>query len=110
MAITSNPNLERSLEANYVCQLRRGSVIISILVICLGISVIVGWLGEIDFLKSVIAQRVTMKVSTALGLILGGISLLLWHQQQQRNSLMVAVELYGLPLMAIAFSLITLVE
>lgn len=91
-------------------KLRLASVIICFIVIGLGSSVIVGWLFDITWLKSIIADRVTMKVSTALGTILGGITLLLWHQQQHKRSLIGSIGLYLLPSIAIAFSLITLIE
>lgn len=110
MSIISDSALEQKPEAQLVKQLRLISVIVSILVICLGSSVILGWFFDVTFLKSVLANRVTTKVSTALGLILAGISLLLWHQQPKKNSSLVAFGLYLLPSIAIAFSLITLIE
>ena len=110
MSIISDSALEQKPEAQLVTQLRLASVIVSIIAICLGIVVILGWFFDVTFLKSVLANRVTTKVSTALGLILAGISLLLWHQQQKKNSSLVAFGLYLLPSIAIAFSLITLIE
>lgn len=101
---------KRSQAAKLPSQLRYTSIIICMIVICLGSSVIVGWLFDITWLKSIIAHRVTMKVSTALGLIMGGIALLLWHQQQKNQRVIVRVALYLLPSIAIAFSLITLIE
>ncbi len=101
---------KRSPESKLVAQLRLVSIILSIIVICLGSSVIVGWLFDITLLKSIIADRVTMKVSTALGFILAGISLLLWHQRQSHQNLWASLGLYLLPSIAIAFSLTTLIE
>lgn len=110
MVTNSDSTPERSPQSKLLSQLRFASVIICIIVICLGSSVILGWLFDITLLKSVIADRVTMKVSTALGLAIAGISLLLWHQQQQKSSMLVSLGLYLLPSIAIAFSLITLIE
>ncbi|MEM8832563.1 MAG: PAS domain S-box protein [Cyanobacteria bacterium P01_G01_bin.19] len=105
-----SPTQKRSHPSKLPRQLRLASIIICIIVIALGSSVIVGWLLDITWLKSVIADRVTMKVSTALGTILGGITLLLWHQQQHKRSLIGSIGLYLLPSIAIAFSFITLIE
>ena len=91
-------------------RLRFVSVIISIITICLGISVICGWLFDVAWLKSVIADRVTMKVSTALGLISGGFTVLLWHYQQHRQNLAVTVILYLLPSIAIAYCTLDLIS
>lgn len=96
--------------AKSIGQLRFASVIICIIIVCLGFSVILGWLLDIALLKSVVSDRVTMKFSTALGLILAGISLLLWHQQQSQKNLWISTGLYLLPSIAIAFSFITLIE
>ncbi len=58
---------------------------VGILVALMGGVVLVGWLFESDLLKSVLPGSVAMKVNTALGLILSGIALRLWHQQPQRR-------------------------
>jgi xanthine/uracil permease len=57
------------------------SKISSIFVILIGITVLLGWSFQIDFLKSVLPGSVAMKVNTALGLLLSGTALRLWHQQ-----------------------------
>ena len=91
-------------------QIRWLSIVISLLVICLGCSVIWGWFWDLSILKSIIPNRVAMTVSTAVGLVLGGISLLLCHQRQSQKSSTVSISLYFLTVSAIAFSLITLIE
>ena len=96
--------------SNFVRQLRWASIIISLVVIGLGCSVILGWLLDITVLKSITADRVAMSLSTAVGIVLGGISLLLWHQRQKRNSSIVSVALYLLPSLAIACSLFSLID
>ena len=96
--------------SNFVRQLRWASIIISLVVIGLGCSVIWGWLLDITVLKSITADRVAMSLSTAVGIVLGGISLLLWHQRQKRNSSIVSVALYLLPSLAIACSLFSLID
>jgi signal transduction histidine kinase/CheY-like chemotaxis protein len=53
--------------------------ILSVLVILLGIIVLMGWILQVEFLKSVLPGYVTMKVNTALCFILCGTSLLLGH-------------------------------
>lgn len=106
----SDSVIRRSPQSNFVGQLRLVSIIISVAVIGLGCSVILGWLLDIVPLKSVFASRVTMKVSTALGLILGGVSLLLWHLQQKKTSSIIRLGLYLLPSLAIAFSVLVLLE
>lgn len=113
--MTGISNSERSPVAveprpsNFVRQLRWASIIISLIVICLGCSVILGWLLDLTVLKSIIPDRVAMSVTTAVGIVLGGISLLLWHQRQKRSSI-VSVALYLLPSLAIACSLISLID
>ena len=70
-------------------RLRFASVILSVVTVCLGIGVVWGWVFDLAWLKSVIADRVTMKVSTALSLMSGGFTLLLWHYQQNKQNLAV---------------------
>ena len=95
-------------QSQFAKRLRSTSVIISIIAVCLGIGVIWGWFFDVAWLKSVIADRVTMKVSTALSLISGGFSVLLWHYQHKQK-LAVTVTLYLLPSIAIAFCSIDLI-
>ncbi|MFW6358777.1 MAG: PAS domain S-box protein, partial [Chroococcales cyanobacterium] len=55
----------------------------SLIVIVIGITVILGWAFDISVFKSVLPGMVTMKTSTAVGLILGGITL--WWLQTRTN-------------------------
>jgi len=51
----------------------------SVAVVLIGCIVMVGWFKDIAVLKSVVPGWVAMKVNTAICLILGGMSLWLWH-------------------------------
>lgn len=53
----------------------------SIAVALIGGVVILGWIFDIAVLKSVLPGWVAMKANTAVGLVLGGASLWLWHWQ-----------------------------
>ncbi|WP_224095907.1 EAL domain-containing protein [Nostoc sp. MS1] len=53
----------------------------SVAVVLIGSVVIIGWIKDISFLKSILPGWVAMKANTAICLILGGISLWLWHWQ-----------------------------
>ncbi|NEO25830.1 MAG: PAS domain-containing sensor histidine kinase [Kamptonema sp. SIO4C4] len=58
----------------------------AIAVFWIGCIVLVGWLFDISLLKSVLPGLVTMKANTALGFVLGGLSLWAIHQKPtQRN-------------------------
>lgn len=59
------------------------SWVASITVILIASFVLVGWIFDIGLFKSVLPGLVTMKANTAIGFMLGGISLFLWHQQRQ---------------------------
>ena len=103
----NSPSIE-STSTKLVGQMRWTSIVVSLLVICLGCSVISGWLWDLSILKSIIPNRVAMTVSTAVGLVLGGVSVLLCHQR--RNQSLVLLWLYLLTISAIAFSSIVLIE
>jgi diguanylate cyclase (GGDEF)-like protein len=51
----------------------------AILIICLNVAVMAGWVFDIDSLKSVLPGLATMKVNTALGFLACGIALWLVH-------------------------------
>ncbi len=54
-----------------------------LLVIGISLTALLGWIFDIDLLKSVIPGRITLKPNTAVGLGASGLALSLWHQQQQ---------------------------
>ncbi|HEY9850650.1 MAG TPA: methyl-accepting chemotaxis protein [Leptolyngbyaceae cyanobacterium] len=56
----------------------------SIITIAIGCIVIVGWIFNIASLKSILPGLVTMKANTAIGLVLAGTSLWMWHQSQKK--------------------------
>jgi signal transduction histidine kinase/ActR/RegA family two-component response regulator len=86
----------------------------AIVVTTIGCVVMFGWLFDIPTLKSVLPGLVTMKANTALGFILGGLSLWLWHQKREGKwpSQTKAFNLayYGLPLLVFLIGLLTLIE
>ncbi|MBD2775519.1 hypothetical protein [Iningainema tapete] len=53
----------------------------SIGAILIGIAVILGWIFDVQLLKSVLPGLVAMKANTATGLILAGASVWLWHRR-----------------------------
>ncbi|MBD2294980.1 PAS domain-containing protein [Anabaena sphaerica FACHB-251] len=58
---------------------------LSITTALIGFVVLLGWILNLPVLKSVLPGLVTMKVNTALGFFLAGMSLWLWHQHHQRK-------------------------
>lgn len=84
------------------------SRIASITVIVIGCMVILGWMFDIPTLKSVFPGLVTMKANTAIGFILGGTCISLWHRgpresQSRRVALICA-------LLVLAIGLLTLMQ
>lgn len=72
---------DRQTSRSLVSALQSASRIFSVYAIGIGVVVIVGWVLQIDLLKSILPNSVAMKVNTALGLIFSGIALRMWHQQ-----------------------------
>ncbi|WP_084776870.1 PAS domain-containing protein [Anabaena sp. PCC 7108] len=64
---------------------RNLSVKLGIITALIGFVVLLGWIFDLPVFKSVLPGLVTMKVNTALGFLLSGISLWLWHQPRQRK-------------------------
>ncbi|MDB9314884.1 ATP-binding protein [Spirulina sp. CS-785/01] len=63
----------------------------AIAVFWIGCIVLVGWLFDIALLKSVLPGLVTMKANTALGFVLGGLSLWAIHQKPTRKNRWIAL-------------------
>ncbi|OUL34362.1 hypothetical protein BV372_14090 [Nostoc sp. T09] len=59
--------------------LKLTSKITSLIVIVISCAVLLGWMFDITLLKSIVLKQVTMKPNTALGLLLSGLALWLWH-------------------------------
>ncbi len=76
---------DRKTSRFLVTALQSFSRISSIFVILIGVTVLLGWIFQIDFLKSVLPGCVAMKVNTAVGLLLSGTALRFWHQQPTRR-------------------------
>ncbi|MBK4730890.1 response regulator [Oxynema sp. CENA135] len=95
--------------------LRSVSQVAAILVTCIGSLALVGWIFDIALLKSVLPGLVTMKANTAIGFIVGGVSLCSWHTQQMlvrrsRDRLRLSYLSMGLSAIVFAIGLLTLVQ
>src|SRR4029077_3464857 len=65
---------------NHDSQFRTITRASAIFLILLGATVLVGWLSDIAFLKSVLPGQISMKANTAIGFLCGGLALsLLWR-------------------------------
>ncbi|MEO6553004.1 MAG: PAS domain-containing protein, partial [Nitrospiraceae bacterium] len=67
-----------------ICSLRSLSQAGSVTAIVVGLLVLVGWIADIPFLKSVLPSLPTMKANTALAFTLAGVSL--WILQREQTS------------------------
>lgn len=114
MANNAGSPLKPSSSQSFVNQLTFAAIVTSIIIICLGCAVIVGWLFNLAVLKSLVPGQVTMKISTAISFILAGIVLLVWYQQQnhqpQFSSRQALVWQYFLSTCVIIFTWLTLCE
>ncbi|MBD1826312.1 PAS domain S-box protein [Microcoleus vaginatus GB1-A2] len=87
----------------------------SVAVIAIGCTVIVGWIFDLQLLKSIVPGLVTMKANTAVCFILGGCSLFI---QQRRRAELTArkhqkitnILIYSCSFLIILISLLTLVQ
>ena len=77
IALRRNSTLLQTLQ----CLSRNAGIAVT----AIGCLVMVGWMFDIGTLKSVLPGLVTMKTNTALGFILGGLSLWLWILAKGRN-------------------------
>jgi|GEM_PF-6387062 len=55
--------------------LKRLSLVFSWMLICLGLAVLVGWYFNIEMMKSVFPEYVSMKANTAFGILVMGLAL-----------------------------------
>jgi len=81
--------------------------ILSAVVIIIGLVVIIGWLLDIDALKSIIPTWVTMKFSTAVSFLMSGIVVMLMNEWRNNNSEFSRIFLFA-PLIIISFFMATL--
>ena len=81
--------------------------ILSAAVIVIGLVVIIGWLIDIDTLKSIIPTWVTMKFSTAVSFLMSGIVVMLMNEYRNNNSEFSRIFLFA-PLIIILFFMATL--
>ncbi|WP_050779063.1 PAS domain S-box protein [Lyngbya sp. PCC 8106] len=78
--------LETSNSRKLLQLLRSLSMYSSLIVLITGCVVLIGWALDIDILTSILPERVTMKPNTALGFIVSGTVLGLWHRQQRLSN------------------------
>ncbi|TAF07380.1 MAG: PAS domain S-box protein [Nostocales cyanobacterium] len=76
----------------------------------IGFFVLLGWIFNLSFLKSILPGLVTMKVNTALGFLLGGISLWLWHENHFRKRSHLQLVCQILAVIVILIGLLTLIQ
>ena len=81
--------------------------IISAVVIIIGLVVIAGWLLDVDTLKSIVPDWVTMKFSTAISFLMSGIVVMLLNEFRNNNSEFSRIFLFA-PLIIISFFMATL--
>jgi len=81
--------------------------ILASIVIVIGLVVILGWLMDIDSLKSIVPSWVTMKFSTAVSFLMSGIVVMLMNEYRNNNSEFSRIFLFA-PLIIIMFFMVTL--
>ncbi len=84
-SFSSSQPIESQTPSHLTAVLKRISRMVSITVAGIGIVVLWGWGLQIPLLKSILPGLVTMKPNTALGFLLGGLSLLGLHQANLKN-------------------------
>ncbi len=99
-----------------IAALRSFSIKAGIAVIAIGCTVILGWIFDLQLLKSILPGLVSMKANTAVCFILGGFSLFL---QQRRRAQLTTIKhqkiddnllIYSCSFLIILISLLTLVQ
>ena len=81
--------------------------ILAATVIIIGLVVIIGWMLDLDSLKSIVPTWVTMKFSTALSFLMSGIVVMLLNEWRNSNSEFARIFLFA-PLIIISFFMATL--
>jgi len=91
-------------------RLRLTSITLSIGMIVIGISVIVGWLFDITFLKSVSSSYIPTKPNSAIAFIISSMALLLQYSQPDEQPLSMTITGKLIGAMLTIFALLTLIE
>ncbi len=104
----SRPLFPMQADSNYRMILLSASRIASITVILIGCMVMLGWILDIPALKSVLPGLVTMKANTAMGFILAGTCVSLWHRGSRNSQLRRAALICAILVMALG--LLTLMQ
>jgi signal transduction histidine kinase len=80
-----HPDTKNLLNPKLVARIRLAPQMTAIASIVIGLFALIGWGFDITFFKSISPQFVTMKVDTAIGLILSGYALFLLHRSESKN-------------------------
>src|SRR5215213_7743935 len=67
-------------------KLRRGSLMISGAVFLMGAAVLIGWIGHIPRLTTLLPHLATMKANTAVGLMFAAVALALLNDQRRSGA------------------------
>jgi PAS domain S-box-containing protein len=101
----------KAMSPSYLASVERFSRITSLLVAVVGVAVLLGWIFDIEVLKSVLPGLVTMKVNTACGFIAAGSALWLLASDTPefrliaRGLLAVVIGIGGLTLIEYVFAI-----
>ncbi|WP_353931922.1 PAS domain-containing protein [Okeanomitos corallinicola TIOX110] len=76
----------------------------------IGFIVLLGWIFNIPVMKSILPEFVTMKFNTALGFLLGGISLYLWINNSHKNRINIKLLSKILAFIVLLLGLTTLIQ
>jgi len=74
------------MSTNRLAWIQRGSKWSGAIATIIGVVVLLGWFFDLQILKSILPNLPSMKVSTAVCLILGGSLLWRWHQRRERTA------------------------
>ncbi|NET72030.1 MAG: PAS domain-containing protein [Sphaerospermopsis sp. SIO1G2] len=90
--------------------MNKNSQILGILTAIIGCFVILGWILDIQVMKSILPEFVTMKFNTALGFILSGVSLGIYNHPVYKYQKKVKVISIFLASIVICLGMITLIQ